>query len=113
MDELCRWFEDSIQLRFSPLDEACEDEFAMPVSGVPDMAHLGLEAGFLRLSRFQNPCTHSKCSRGDIQSIFGPIFDQIYKLADRQILGMETRHGAKLKVLHGRMTISDNRRCLL
>jgi hypothetical protein len=42
---------DSIKREFNPLDGDCESEFEIPLRGAPEMPHIGLEEGHLKLTK--------------------------------------------------------------
>jgi len=41
---------DSIKRRFNPFDGDCETEYEIPLRGAPEMPHIGLEEGHLKLT---------------------------------------------------------------
>jgi hypothetical protein len=51
VNEALRYFENAIKRAFNPYEEACETEFEIPMAGAPDVPALGLEEGYLKLSR--------------------------------------------------------------
>ena len=54
LNEAIRYFENSIKRAFNPFDDACDDEYDIPLSGARDMPGIDLEDGYLKLSKF-NP----------------------------------------------------------
>lgn len=42
---------DTIKREFNPLDGDCEEEFEIPLRGAPEMPHIGLEEGHLKLTK--------------------------------------------------------------
>lgn len=95
-----RYFENSVKRAFNPYEEACETEFEAPMGGAGDVLEVGLEDGYLRLSKFSHALMFLNCTRDDIQSVFTPIFDQIYDLVNTQIREVEAKCGGKMKVFH-------------
>lgn len=49
--ELVRHFDISIKRQYNPLDPRCETEYEIAFAGVQDMPEIGLEDGYLRLSK--------------------------------------------------------------
>jgi hypothetical protein len=45
------YFESSIKCNFNPYDEACDMEYEVPLSGTIDIPEIGLEEGYMKLSR--------------------------------------------------------------
>jgi hypothetical protein len=54
MAALVRHFDSSVKRQYDPFDPICETEFEIPIAGVPDIPEIGLEDGYLTLSRY-NP----------------------------------------------------------
>ena len=55
LNEAIKYFENSIKRAFNPFDEAsCEAEYDIPLSGLKDIPSIGLEDGYLKLSKFLN-----------------------------------------------------------
>jgi hypothetical protein len=50
--EAVRFFESSIKVAFNPYDEYTEDEFEVPMGSIGDVLEIGLEDGYLKLSKF-------------------------------------------------------------
>lgn len=50
--EAVRFFENSIKVAFNPYDEWSENEFDVPLGAVDDIPEIGLEDGYLKLSKF-------------------------------------------------------------
>ena len=55
LDEAVNYFENAIKRQYNPYAQDCEEEYEIPMAGVVDIPQIGLEAGYLRFSRF---CTH-------------------------------------------------------
>ena len=55
LDEAVNHFENAIKRQHNPYSQDCEEEYEIPMAGVVDIPHIGLEAGYLRFSRF---CPH-------------------------------------------------------
>jgi len=53
LNEARRYFEDSIKRTFNPNDT--DDDFDVPLRGADDIPAIGLEEGYLKLSKFENP----------------------------------------------------------
>lgn len=96
-----RYFDRSIKYSF-PYDEYCDTEYDVPLPGAPDVLAIGLEDGYLKLSKFRNSCT-SFNARDDIQSVFRPIFDKIYDLINQKMLAVEAISHRNVEVLNSRM----------
>jgi hypothetical protein len=54
LSEAIRYFENSIKRAFNPFDDACDDEYDIPLSGARDMPSIDLEDGYLKLSKFNS-----------------------------------------------------------
>jgi hypothetical protein len=52
LTQCARAFENLIKCTFDPEDENAEDEYELPIPGAPDSPDIGLEDGYLRLSKF-------------------------------------------------------------
>jgi hypothetical protein len=52
LTQSARAFENLIKCTFDPDDENAEDEYELPLPGAPDSPDIGLEDGYLRLSKF-------------------------------------------------------------
>jgi hypothetical protein len=50
--EAKRCFESSIKCNFNPLASYCEDQYEIPLPGARDIPCMGLEGGFLTLSKY-------------------------------------------------------------
>jgi hypothetical protein len=50
-----RYFESDIKFSFNPCDDACDDEYNVPIPGAPDNPSIKLEDGFLALTKFRDP----------------------------------------------------------
>jgi hypothetical protein len=46
-------FEGNLKFVFDPFSEDCDDEFEVPLPGAPDIPDIGLEEGYLKLSKYQ------------------------------------------------------------
>jgi hypothetical protein len=55
MAELVRYFDSSIKRQFNPYDPACDTEFEVSIAGVSDIPRIGLEDGYLTLSKLHHP----------------------------------------------------------
>ena len=51
LTEALRNFETTIKCQFNPLSEGCDSEFEIPVPGAPDIPSIGLESGYLKLTK--------------------------------------------------------------
>jgi hypothetical protein len=49
--EASRSFETSIKCQFNPLAPGCDEEYEIPIPGAEDMLSVGLEDGYLTLSK--------------------------------------------------------------
>lgn len=49
--EAVRNFEGNLKFSFDPFSEECEDEFEVPLPGAPDIPRVGLEEGYIKLSK--------------------------------------------------------------
>ena len=49
--EAVRNFEGTLKLTFDHFDQSCDETFEIPLPGAPDIPTLGLEEGYLKLSR--------------------------------------------------------------
>jgi hypothetical protein len=49
--EASRNFETQIKTQFNPFEPGCEDEYEIPIPGVDHIPSLGVEGGFLTLSK--------------------------------------------------------------
>jgi hypothetical protein len=50
--EVLKHFDSTIKCQFNPLVPGCEEEHEIPLHGVEDILSIGLEAGFLTLSKY-------------------------------------------------------------
>jgi hypothetical protein len=50
--EANRHFDTVIKRQYNPYDENCEAEFEIPLNGAPDLPDVGLEEGYLALSKY-------------------------------------------------------------
>lgn len=73
LNEAIRYFENSIKRAFNPFDDACDDEYDIPLSGAKDMPSIDLEDGYLKLSKF-NSCNFIMLTR--LELIFTASFNQ-------------------------------------
>jgi hypothetical protein len=48
-------FEGNIKINFNPFENDCEEVFEVPITGVRDYPHIGLENGVLKLSKHDIP----------------------------------------------------------
>lgn len=55
MSELVRYFDSTIKRQFNPYDSACDTEFEVSIAGVSDIPEIGLEDGYLTLSKLGSP----------------------------------------------------------
>ena len=44
-------FESAIKIKFDPYGDDCDDEYEIPVRGVKDIPEIGLEDGYLKISK--------------------------------------------------------------
>jgi hypothetical protein len=44
-------FEGAMKFQFDPFSEDCDAEFEVPLRGAPDIPKIGLEDGYLKISR--------------------------------------------------------------
>jgi hypothetical protein len=51
INEAIRFFENNIKRVFNPYDSMCETEFEVPLNNVPDIPDIGLQDGYLKLSK--------------------------------------------------------------
>jgi hypothetical protein len=51
LEEALRYFENSIKRAFNPFDASCDEEYEIPLSGARDVPRIGLEDGYLKLSK--------------------------------------------------------------
>lgn len=51
LGDLIRHFDSTIKHQYNPYDPSCEQEFEMAVGGLSDMPDLGIEDGYLNLSK--------------------------------------------------------------
>lgn len=96
LNEAVRSFASNIRSLFNPYDEEYDTEFEVPIPGAPDMPHVGLEEGYLKLSRLGRLIFLLIVSN-EIQDIFSPIFNNIYGLITQQIDDVSLRQ-RKLRV---------------
>ena len=102
-EEIKSYFEEVIQFKFNYFDEKYGN-ISIPCAGSPDVPDIGLEDGYLVLSRFPQDCILSNDRREDINNgVFVPVFDKIYDLIREGMEGMR-----QSKVLHLTMHASDN-----
>ena len=52
LEEAKRCFETTIKCVFNPLAPDCEDEYEIPLPGARDVLPIGLEGGYLALSKY-------------------------------------------------------------
>jgi hypothetical protein len=53
--EAIRHFEGNLKLNFDPYDQTfCDEEFEIPLPGAPDILSIDLEAGYLKLSKYDS-----------------------------------------------------------
>jgi hypothetical protein len=80
-------FESFIKCSFDPDEDEDEDEeYNIPLNSVADIPSINLMRGYLKLSTF----TRSRLinDRSHIDSIFKPVFQQIYELVKGQLDGV-------------------------
>jgi hypothetical protein len=46
---------DTIKKEFDPFEGDCEEEYEIPIKGAPEMPEIGLEEGYLKLSKYDPP----------------------------------------------------------
>jgi hypothetical protein len=51
LKEAMKYFENSVKRKFNPYDESCDPEFDVPMGNAKDIPSLGLEDGYLKMSR--------------------------------------------------------------
>lgn len=49
--EAVRNFEGNLKFAFDPFSEDCDDEFEVPLPGAPNIPGIGLEEGYLKLTK--------------------------------------------------------------
>ena len=52
LTEALKNFENNIKCQFNPLSRECEEEFEVPCPGADDIPSIGLEGGYLRLTKY-------------------------------------------------------------
>jgi hypothetical protein len=52
LEEAFSMFDTRVKCQFNPLSGDCEREYRIPLPGAPNVVHLGLDGGFLRLSKY-------------------------------------------------------------
>jgi len=82
-ESLSQQFE-SIKLHFNPYDDDVADLYPIAVGEAPDIPQIGLQEGYLRLTRYLHPrrVVHK---RDNIQNVFDPVFTKILALIQNQI----------------------------
>jgi len=112
INKAIRFFESTIKRSFNPLDPtSCDEEYEIPLSGAKDVSQIGLEDGCLGFT-LSIPSPHFH--RAEIQdTVYAPIFQQIYELINQQMVDVETKGGGKLKGYIVKLNISDGRPCYL
>ena len=48
-------FEGIVKFQFDPYSDGCEAEFEFPLRGAPDIPSIGLEEGYIKVSRYIDP----------------------------------------------------------
>lgn len=94
--ELCRHFDNSIKLQFNPFDPLAETEFEIPISGIQDLPSIGLQDGYLIVTR--SSYDYRSYNRADLQPVFDNIFNQILRLVKDQIDTVRFQYGERIKV---------------
>lgn len=46
-------FEGNVKFQFDPYSDGCEAEFEFPLRGAPDIPSIGLEEGYIKVSRYR------------------------------------------------------------
>ena len=52
MQNAVKAFEGNIKFQFDPYSDGCEAEFEFPLRGAPDIPSIGLEEGYIKVSRY-------------------------------------------------------------
>lgn len=52
LEEAFSMFDTRVKCQFNPLSPDCEKVFRIPLPGAPTLPHIGLEGGYLRLSKY-------------------------------------------------------------
>lgn len=102
--ELLQFYERGIERFFNPLDADCESEFELPFMDAPDIPEIGLDGGFLRVSRFFSVWQKLRGRDELRRSVFEPTFTEIVGFVDAKVYDTETNHDTPIK---GGLLLSD------
>jgi hypothetical protein len=58
LEEALNYFENGIKRQYNPYSCDCDDVYEIPIAGAPDILAIGLEAGYLQLTRFAHGGWH-------------------------------------------------------
>lgn len=96
LEEAFSMFDTRLKCQFNPLSRDCEREFRIPLPGARNVFHIGLEGGFLKLSKY-TPLFDVK-SRNEVETIFKPVFSEILVLVKEQIRNVKHKDDRGIKV---------------
>ena len=51
LEDAFNMFDTRVKCQFNPLSRNCEADYRIPLPGAPSLPHIGLDGGYLRLSR--------------------------------------------------------------
>lgn len=91
-------FEGAIKFQFDPFDDDCDTEYEIPLRGAPNIPSIGLEEGYLKISKYVSSPSKSKERNELMQSVFVPGFSKISELVQDQIRKVESTYKAGIKV---------------
>lgn len=52
LEAAVKYFEGDLKFYFDPYSENCEDFYEVPLRGAPDIPSIGLEEGYLKISKY-------------------------------------------------------------
>ena len=93
-------FENHIKSKFNFYDKVDQDKvpFEIDLPGAPDIPAVGLNDGYLTLSKFSLPEKISNRRNVILKHVFMPVFSRISGLVHEQVEEVKRLHGIDVKV---------------
>jgi hypothetical protein len=96
LEEAFSMFDTRLKCQFNPLAHDCESSFRIPLPGARNIFHVGLEGGFLKLSKYAPLLDIHR--RNEVETIFKPVFSEILGLVKEQIRNVRQKDDRGIKV---------------
>jgi hypothetical protein len=97
LEEAFSMFDTRLKCQFNPLSRDCESSVRIPLPGARNIFHIGLEGGFLKLSKY-TPLFYVY-RRNEVETIFKPVFSEILALVKEQIRHVKQKDDRGIKVI--------------